>query len=112
MTQVDIQGAASELSRVTRGWVLVSLGEAGALLVNDSEGFCHQGSVGRVKPLNTVGAGDALLAAVANQIQRGASPEQWLKWGVATGTAATTCPAGVLPTVGVIRKIAASLAMS
>ena len=51
----------------------------------------------RAKPRNTVGAGDALLAAVADQIQRDAPPREWLRRGLATGTAATRLRPGQLP---------------
>ena len=43
------------------------------------------------------GGGDALLAAVAQQIRRGAPPQEWLRHGLAIGTAATQLRPGQLP---------------
>jgi len=56
----DVHAAAEELVRKGVGSVLVSLGRFGALLV-DNSGALH-GRVDDVAVVNTVGAGDALLA--------------------------------------------------
>jgi len=100
-----VRREASRLSRATKGWVLVSLGDKGALLVSEVDGYCRRCAPPKMKPVNTVGAGDALLAAVAMQIQRGAAPEDWLAWGVASGTAATRCVAGHLPGLNSIERL-------
>lgn len=96
-SEAAILAAARALSRKTGGWVLVSRGGHRSLLVNEGEGFRHFARPRRVKPRNTVGAGDALLAAVAAAIQSGRSPEQWLERGLLTGTRATQLQPGELP---------------
>jgi 1-phosphofructokinase family hexose kinase len=96
-TESDILTAAGALSRKTRGWVLVSRGGQRSLLVNVAEDFQHFAMPRRVKPRNTVGAGDALLAGVARAIQAGAGPEEWLNCGLETGTRATQLQPGELP---------------
>ena len=96
-TEAELVRAARELSEQTRGWVLVSRGAKRSLLVNTAENFQCFAAPPRAKPRNTVGAGDAMLAAVAHQIQCGASPEEWLRCGLATGTAATQLRPGQLP---------------
>lgn len=96
-TDTALVRAARALSQATRGWVLVSRGAKRSLLVNVAEDFQLWARPRRVHPRNTVGAGDALLAAVAFQIQRGAPPSQWLTAGLAAGTAATRCLPGHLP---------------
>lgn len=96
-TLADITAAAQALSRASGGWVLVSLGPRGALLVHDTEAFCHLEPAPAVTVRNTVGAGDAMLAAVLLALGRGLPPTEWLKRGVATGTAATQVPPGHLP---------------
>ena len=101
----EVRREASRLSSITRGWVLVSMGERGALLVFEPQLFSCQATAPRSKAVNTVGAGDALLAAVAAQIQATQPPEVWLRWGVAAGTAATRCEAGVLPTSRAMREV-------
>jgi len=93
----EIIRAARAVSGQTRGWVLVSRGAKRSLLINQEIGFQFAVMPPRVKPRNTVGAGDALLAAVAQQIQQGCEPEQWLREAVAIGTAATQCQPGQLP---------------
>lgn len=89
--------AARALSEETRSWVLVSRGGQRSLLVNVVENFQCFATPKKVKPRNTVGAGDALLAAVARQIQLGTAPGEWLRQGVSVGTQATQFPAGHLP---------------
>lgn len=91
-----VHRAAQALSRATGGWVLVSRGAKGALLVHAAEGFLEAARTPPVRPVNTVGAGDALLAAVAGQIERGTPAAEWLRCGVAAGTAAVQCAAGQL----------------
>lgn len=89
-----VQDAALELSRVTSGWVLVSLGADGAMLVNAQERLVLQASAPKVKPKTTLGAGDAAFAAAMIGVVRGDAPEKWLRDAIAAGTAATQCEAG------------------
>jgi 1-phosphofructokinase family hexose kinase len=96
-SEAQIVAAARSLSEQTRGWVLVSRGGDQSLLVNVAESFQRFAAPRQVKPRNTVGAGDALLAAVARQIQLGTPPENWLRPGLAIGTQATQLRAGDLP---------------
>jgi 1-phosphofructokinase family hexose kinase len=98
----NVEQAARNLSKQTQGWVLVSLGAQGAMLVRERQEFCAHASAPKVRVRNTVGAGDALLAAAAAGFATGAAPTEWLRAGVAAGTAATTCEAGVLPSRGIL----------
>lgn len=93
-TEADILHAARALSGAMRGWVLVSRGARRSLLLNAVEGYQNFAAARRVKPRNTVGAGDALLAGVAREIQLGRAPEEWLRRGVEVGTEATQMLAG------------------
>ncbi len=93
----EILEAARELSTTTKGWVLVSRGRKRSWLMNVSEAVEIHATPPRVKPRNTVGAGDSLLAAVASQITLGKPPADWLRCGLETGTAATQLEAGKLP---------------
>jgi fructose-1-phosphate kinase PfkB-like protein len=93
-TEKEILQAARKLSATTRGWVLVSRGGKRSWLVSVGEDVEIHATPPRVKPRNTVGAGDALLAAVANQITLGEPPTDWLRCGIETGTAATLLEAG------------------
>lgn len=104
-SETELVRAAVELSDQTKGWVLVSRGGRGALLVNDGLKVRLRARAPRVNAANTVGAGDALVAAVARQMERGAGPKESLQWGVAAGTAATQCAAGELPAAALIQQL-------
>jgi len=95
-SEAEVVRAARALSEVTRGWVLVSRGAKRGLLVKRKEGFERFAKPPRAKPRTTVGAGDALLAAVARQILRGEPPCQWLESGLNIGSVATQRMAGQL----------------
>lgn len=105
-SEASILRAATALSTRTRGWVLVSLGKRGAILVNVAERAEFRASTPQTQVENTVGAGDALVAAVVQSIMDGAQPLDWLRWGVATGSAATRCRAGELMELKAIRELA------
>jgi 1-phosphofructokinase family hexose kinase len=97
VSESQVVKAARALAEETHGWVLVSRGGQRSLLVNVGQDFQLFAAPQKVKPRNTVGAGDSLLAAVARQIQLDRSPAEWLRHGLATGTQATQLPAGALP---------------
>ncbi len=65
--------------------VLLSLGDEGAV-ITDGEKFYHCKSI-NVAVNSTVGAGDAMVAAVAVKLRKGASLPELLRAGVAAGTA-------------------------
>jgi 1-phosphofructokinase family hexose kinase len=100
-----IVNAARGLAEVTHGWVLVSLGKEGGLLVNSGAREVFFTRPPRLRPVSTVGAGDALLAAAVRQMEAGAAPVEWLRWGVAVGAAATQCTGGKLPPRALIREL-------
>ena len=100
-TESAVVRAARTLAEATEGWVLVSRGPKGALLAGPGTVLACRAPAVRV--CNTIGAGDALVAAVAAHIDT--PPEEWLRWGVATGTAATECTAGELAPLRRIKKL-------
>lgn len=88
----DVAGAAGELVTRGVGAVLVSLGAAGALLV-DADGALHaRGPAVTVR--STVGAGDSTLAGF---LAAGGAGATALRVAVAFGTAAVTLPGSALP---------------
>lgn len=101
-SEAAVLRAARELSQRTGGWVLLSCDARGGLLVNAALGFACRADVPRVRVLNTVGAGDALLAAATAELVRGAEPGEWLRKGLATATAGVQCVAGELAASGAI----------
>jgi tagatose 6-phosphate kinase len=96
-SEAALRGAALKLAEATGGWVLVSRGAKPAWLVNAATTTIWSARPPRCRPRHTIGAGDALLAAVAQAITQGATPKSWLRVGLAAGTAATQCAAGTLP---------------
>lgn len=105
-TETEVVAAARALSEVTRGWVLVSRGAKSGLLIHAGERVCLRAIPPRLKPLNRLGAGDALLAEAARQIECGFPPEEWLRQGLAAGSAATQCGAGVACKPAVVTQFA------
>jgi 1-phosphofructokinase family hexose kinase len=99
-----IAKAAVALSNLTGNWALVSLGAHGGLLVN-AAGECYDARSPRCKAVNTVGAGDAMLAGVAKAIATGLLPSQWLQLGLACGSSMVSYPAGVLVPLMSIKQL-------
>ena len=95
--EAAIRRAAVAMSAAMKGWVLLSRGAQGAMLVNKSQGFVEACPAPKVKVLNTIGAGDALLAGAVRAMETGSVPATWLRLGVAAGTAATKRRAGLTP---------------
>ncbi len=108
-TDAAVLRAAREMSEATGGWVLVSRAGAGGLLVNGRENLAAFARIPKVPVCNTVGAGDSLLAAAALQILADAPPLEWLRWGVATATAAVQVRAGTLPPLAKVRAMAGQI---
>lgn len=94
-TRLHFKDAARQLSSVTGAWVFVSLDAGGGMLVNSKKGVSLIASVPKVKALNEVGAGDALLAQLGFRVEKTDDPVEWLKWSLATGTAFVQVPAGM-----------------
>lgn len=92
----DAVRAARELVRRGARTVLASLGEDGAILVDDQA--CLFATAPAVKPVSSVGAGDSLLAGYLAAIaQDHPDRAQALRMAVAYGTAAVQLPGSTLP---------------
>ncbi|MFN3340385.1 MAG: 1-phosphofructokinase family hexose kinase [Dietzia sp.] len=77
------------------GTVLVTLGGAGAVLVDDDEAWFATTPPVRVR--STVGAGDSALAGYLLAEARGAPPEERLAWAVSHGSVAASLAGTGLP---------------
>ena len=80
----DIEKAARELQKMGAVNVLVSLGEGGAILI-DENGKTHRAPAPKITPVDTVGSGDSMVAGFLSGVKNGY--EYALKLGVAAGTA-------------------------
>lgn len=85
---VDNVAAVARAARLVQGvgHVVVSLGEAGALLVSVDEAW--QVSSPPIVEANPIGAGDALVGGLVWGLNEGLAPPEALRWGVACGAAA------------------------
>lgn len=92
---LPVVAAARQLVDRGAGTVLVTLGGAGAVLV-DRDGT-WAATAPSIVPRSTVGAGDASLAGYLAATIAGAAPEQRLQTAVAYGSAAASLPGSALP---------------
>ncbi|MGX1856394.1 1-phosphofructokinase family hexose kinase [Dietzia sp. NPDC055340] len=90
-----VVGAARALRDKGVGAALVTLGGAGAVLVDDDEAWFAQAPAVRVR--STVGAGDSSLAGYLLAEARGLGPEERLEWAVCHGSVAASLPGTGLP---------------
>ncbi len=90
-TQEKLVEGASELKAMGAQNILISLGKDGALLL-DEHGKVHTHEVLGGKPVNTVGAGDSMVAGFIAGCEKGY--EHALLMGVAAG-GATACAKGL-----------------
>lgn len=70
-------------------YVIISMGAQGAIICS-SKG-CIYGETPKVDVLNTVGAGDSMLASSIIAIKNNEDPETIIKHAIAAGSAAVTC---------------------
>ena len=83
-TDDDLKEAAAELQRQGAVNVLISLGSEGALLL-DEHGTAHRATAHSITPVNTVGAGDSMVAGFLAGVEHGYGYA--LKLGSACGSA-------------------------
>ena len=87
--------AARALRAKGLGAALVTLGGAGAVLVDDDEAWFAETPQVRVR--STVGAGDSSLAGYLLAEARGLAPAERLVWAVNHGSVAASLPGTGLP---------------
>lgn len=90
-----VVAAAERLVASGVGAVLVTLGAAGAVLVDGTGGW--MATPPPITPRSTVGAGDSALAGYLRAEVGGAAPPQRLQMAVAYGSAAAALPGSALP---------------
>ena len=87
--------------------VMVSLGEQGAMLLND--GKCYIATPPAINAVSTIGAGDSSLAGFIAAAQRGESAANCLQNAVTYGTAACLTEGSLPPTAADITVIHAQV---
>lgn len=91
MNRDDLLDAARGLTSKA-GWVLVSLGAKGGMLITESGAWHGLCEVDPSRIVSTVGGGDCLIAAVLDARLNGAEPAEALARGLAVATASTLQP--------------------
>ncbi|BDG59484.1 1-phosphofructokinase [Caldinitratiruptor microaerophilus] len=99
--------AASDLLTSGPGWVLVSLGAEGAVLVTPEGAW--RGTVPDVPIRSTVGAGDSMVAALVHGLLHGMDPPGILRRALAAGVATATLPGTELCTAEAVDEMARAI---
>jgi len=86
----DILGAARELVRRGIALVVATAGKRGLWAVSEAETLFAPSLP--IEPVNTAGAGDALVAGIARGLARGWSWREGLRWGIAAAAAVCLTP--------------------
>jgi 6-phosphofructokinase 2 len=91
LSDFSLQGAASALVAAGRARaVVISMGAAGAIVA--TERGTRRISAPTVKVESRVGAGDSMVAGIVLELERGATTEEAVLFGIAAGTAAVMRP--------------------
>ena len=85
------------------GWVVVTLGEEGAVVV--CAGGAWHLRAPRVERINAIGAGDTLAAGLAVGVARGLAPLEAARLGVAAGTADVRTELPGAPAVAMVARL-------
>lgn len=108
LSEAEAVGAAREV--ITAGGcevAVVSLGEAGALLVTADLSERIPAPV--VKRVSTVGAGDSMVAGIVFGLQKGMPLREAVRLGIACGTAATLNPGTAVCKKGDVERLYSSI---
>jgi 1-phosphofructokinase family hexose kinase len=84
--------------------VAISMGAAGALLVQDGRGWLATPPA--IRERNPIGAGDSLLAGLTWSFSQGYTPPDAIRWGVACGAAAASSAGTAVGTYAEVARLA------
>lgn len=107
ITVEDTVGMAEKLMARGIEHIAVSMGKDGAVFVSNEEKFKCKGL--KVKAHSTVGAGDAMVAAISYGVEKGLSYREAAKLGVATSAGAVTTIGTKPPTREVVDELLAQV---
>ena len=100
----SVVAGVAELRRLGAGDVVISQGKGPVLVFEGNESWSVRPV--RVKALNPIGSGDAMLAGMVTVLWRGGDLREALRWGVACGAAnALTATSGVVRLADVQRLL-------
>lgn len=102
-TDEDAIQAAKEIRQMGASNVIVSRGEAGAVLVTEDGVWI--GRSPKVEVNSTIGSGDSMLGAYLWALEEGLSEEEAFRWGLAAGAATATTNGSEIARLAVIEKL-------
>jgi 1-phosphofructokinase family hexose kinase len=89
--------------------IVISLGAAGALLLQAGRGWLA--TPPRIQQHNPIGAGDSLVAGLVWGLSSALAPEDMLRWGVACGAAAASQAGTAFGTYDQVARLAEQVAV-
>lgn len=103
-TREELLAGGGELLRAGVQEVVISLGAVGALFLSQDAAF--QAASPHVQAVNTVGAGDSVVAAMAYGLEKGLDRMAQMKLAMAMGAASVTCSGSQAPAAELVWQLA------
>ena len=103
-TQEELLAGGRELLRDGVQEVVISLGADGALFLRQNGAYRAQPP--RVQAVNTVGAGDSVVAAMAYGVEKGLDCMAQMRLAMAMGAASVTCSGSQPPAAELVWQLA------
>jgi len=100
---LEIAAAAQAVQASGVGNVVVSLGKAGALLVEDKAVW--QAASPKIQERNPIGAGDSMVGGLVFALSQGKSVAEALRWGIACGAATASLPGTAVGTRPLVEEL-------
>jgi len=99
----EIAAAAQAVQASGVGHVVVSLGKAGALLVDETAVW--QAASPKIQERNPIGAGDSMVGGLVFALSQGYAVAEALRWGIACGAATASLPGTAVGTRPLVEEL-------
>ncbi|MBK6711349.1 MAG: 1-phosphofructokinase [Chloroflexi bacterium] len=99
----EIAAAAQAMQANGVGNVVVSLGKAGALLVDGTAVW--QAASPKIQERNPIGAGDSMVGGLVFALSQGYAVAEALRWGIACGAATASLPGTAVGTRPLVEQL-------
>lgn len=99
----EIAAAAQAVQASGVGHVVVSLGKAGALLVDETAVW--QAASPKIQERNPIGAGDSMVGGLVFALSQGYAVAEALHWGIACGAATASLPGTAVGTRPLVEEL-------
>jgi len=102
--QAGIIAAAAAVRKLGPANIVVSLGRAGALLLEDQQAWVAHSP--KIEEHNPIGAGDSLVGGLVWGLQAGLGLKEALRWGIACGAATASLNGTAVGTRALVESLA------